>query len=81
MCHLMVLVGVGVTTLSPPPTCSPPPPSPPPSPPPPSSHSHLVAKMRRVFEQVMLVDGTRRMRGDIIQKTLKVSDSCLLLQF
>ena len=34
--------------------------------------SHLVAKMKNVFEQVMLVDGTRRMRGDIIQKTFKV---------
>ena len=36
------------------------------------SCSHLVAKMKHVFEQVVLVDGTRKMRGDIIQKTLKV---------
>lgn len=28
--------------------------------------------MRNVFEQVMMVDGSRRMRGDIIQKTFKV---------
>ena len=34
---------------------------------------HLVAKMKNVFEQVMMVDGPRRMRGDIIQKTFKVS--------
>ena len=37
-----------------------------------SSLRHLVSKMRNVFEQVMLVDGSRRMRGDIIQKTFKV---------
>ena len=34
--------------------------------------SHLVTKMKNVFEQVMMVDGQRRMRGDIIQKTFKV---------
>jgi len=37
-------------------------------------HIHLVAKMKRVFEQVMLVDGSRRMRGDIISKTLKAAE-------
>lgn len=37
-------------------------------------HTHLVAKMKNVFEQVMLVDGTRRMRGDIIQKTFKAAE-------
>ncbi len=31
-----------------------------------------MSKMKNVFEQVMLVDGSRRMRGDIIQKTFKV---------
>lgn len=36
--------------------------------------SHLVARMKYVFEQVMLVDGTRKMRGDIIQKTLKAAE-------
>ena len=36
-----------------------------------SCHSHLVARMKYVFEQVMLVDGTRKMRGDIIQKDFK----------
>ena len=30
--------------------------------------------MKYVFEQVMLVDGTRKMRGDIIQKTLKAAE-------
>ena len=35
---------------------------------------HLVARMKYVFEQVMLVDGTRKMRGDIIQKTLKAAE-------
>lgn len=34
--------------------------------------------MKNVFEQVMLVDGSRRMRGDIIQKTFKV---CIVLLF
>ncbi len=34
--------------------------------------SHLVAKMKWVFDQVMILDGNRRLRGDIIQKTLKV---------
>ena len=37
-------------------------------------HSHLVVKMKYVFEQVMLVDGTRRMRGEIIAKTLKAAE-------
>lgn len=38
-------------------------------------HSHLVAKMKNVFEQVMMVDGQRRkMRGDIIQKTFKAAE-------
>ncbi len=31
-----------------------------------------MSKMKNVFEQVKLVDGSRRMRGDIIQKTFKV---------
>ena len=30
--------------------------------------------MKYVFEQVMLVDGTRKLRGDIIQKTLKAAE-------
>ena len=38
------------------------------------AYSHLVARMKYVFEQVMLVDGTRKMRGDIIQKTLKAAE-------
>ena len=33
-----------------------------------------MSKMKNVFEQVMVVDGSRRMRGDIIQKTFKVSE-------
>ncbi len=38
------------------------------------SPSHLVSKMKYVFEQVMVVDGTRRLRGDMIQKTLKAAE-------
>ncbi|XP_064383161.1 dedicator of cytokinesis protein 1-like [Halichondria panicea] len=37
-------------------------------------HSHLVAKMKWVFDQVMILDGGRRLRGDIIQKTLKAAE-------
>lgn len=37
-------------------------------------HAHLVTKMKNVFEQVMMVDGQRRMRGDIIQKTFKAAE-------
>jgi len=30
--------------------------------------------MKNVFEQVMLLDGSRRMRSDIILKTFKVNE-------
>lgn len=30
--------------------------------------------MKYVFEQVMVVDGTRRLRGEMIQKTLKAAE-------
>ena len=40
------------------------------------AHTHrlLVAKMKHVFEQVMLVDGTRHMKPETIQKTFKAAE-------
>lgn len=35
---------------------------------------HLVAKMKWVFDQVMILDGNRKLRGEIIQKTLKAAE-------
>ena len=37
-------------------------------------HRLLVAKMKYVFEQVMLVDGTRKMKSSTVQKTFKAAE-------
>ena len=37
-------------------------------------HRLLVTKMKKVFEEVMLVDGTRTMDGTTIQKTFKAAE-------
>ena len=39
-----------------------------------SLHRLLVSKMKYVFEQVMLVDGTRSMKQATIQKTFKAAE-------
>ena len=47
------------------------------------THTHtcrlLVVRMKYVFEQVMLVDGTRKMKPETIQKTFKAAE--FLLKF